>query len=1120
MASDRVDLHYRPLADGLAWLKDLNPSRGLVLGDKDQPSLEALADCGASVRLHPTNPWSLPAGAYALHIRGEWVAIAVPRGGPCESRVSGRVADFDGRLGDSRSIFEAAWRDALDHAGRCGLAIDDLVTVAGRPGVGRVSRIVLRPSGYEVEVVEASGRAVYDEADLERVAGDPESPEFWVTQPPAGLDDISFTLTWTKLRHPLTDTVYSYASSKTVFRPYQFLPVLKILNSPTGRILIADEVGLGKTIEAGLIWSELEQRSRLRRVLVVAPAALTLKWQAEMELRFDRKLDLLRIGDLRDFADRLEADEDPALAGIISINTLRRDRDLLERLAAVWPQFDLVIVDEAHAMRNERTSSNLLGQLLADWADYLVFLSATPLNLGQHDLFNLLTMLDEGQFSDRDIFAAQVEPNAVLNKLSRDLISTPAIPPKTLLKDLKSVRSMELGRALSQRSDFRSLVTLLDRGHAALSPSDVARARRHLSELNTLSSVVTRTRKRDVPDKKAQREAVQVDVDWTAEEREFYEAIRNIYRQRALAAGTVPGFAMQMPLRMAASCIPAMQRHFRERRPDLDIDLDIDIDEGVDPDGELRADVESALRPIRGDSKLEALRAKLHHLRAAGMRQVMVFSFFRGTLEYLAEHLAADASVAVLHGKVPLSDRQTIMDNFRAGAFDVLLLSQVGSEGLDFEFCNVLVNYDMPWNPMQVEQRIGRLDRFGQLHDKIFILNMHIPGTIETDIFERLYQRIGVFEDSVGDLEPILRDVMRQSTRMLDPRLSESEREHARLQTEVAIRKREEDAKRLSESQGVLAYADQLRIEGLSEHGPTNGRFVGSREIKQIILRLCSLTGATLSDPDANGVATLRGTSEMAEKLRAAPRPQRIGATSIGRLATRLQNRERIAVTFDAELASRHGIELLSLRHPLVSLALHELARLESTLARFGAVGVPGLPIGTRYVSQVDLVTTTGIRPQLELWVTSLSWPDLREAPHVEGLLLTALAEGTLQDGSGSVPRFDSDILDRLGDAFYQRRQETRATRAADNSALVDARIDARRHSFGVKIERTRAALMSDADSAVDERIARMHSGRIRNLEAELQAIELQLENNRRATISHSPVALMFVEGLAATDRR
>ena len=106
---------------------------------------------------------------------------------------------------------------------------------------------------------------------LERVEGDPRDPEFWVRQQPGGAEDLSLTLTWTKLTHPLTDTVYSYASSKTVFRPYQFAPVLKLLGSATGRLLIADEVGLGKTIEAGLIWSELEQRGSLDRTLVGGP---------------------------------------------------------------------------------------------------------------------------------------------------------------------------------------------------------------------------------------------------------------------------------------------------------------------------------------------------------------------------------------------------------------------------------------------------------------------------------------------------------------------------------------------------------------------------------------------------------------------------------------------------------------------------------------------------------------------------------------------------------------------------------------------------------------------------------------------------------------------------------
>ena len=108
------------------------------------------------------------------------------------------------------------------------------------------------------------------------------------------------TLTWTKLREPLSNTLYSYRATKTVFRAYQFIPALKILNSPTGRLLLADEVGLGKTIEAGLVWSELEQRSPLRRTLVVTPSSLTHKWRMEMSRRFDRDLEVIKPGKLAD----------------------------------------------------------------------------------------------------------------------------------------------------------------------------------------------------------------------------------------------------------------------------------------------------------------------------------------------------------------------------------------------------------------------------------------------------------------------------------------------------------------------------------------------------------------------------------------------------------------------------------------------------------------------------------------------------------------------------------------------------------------------------------------------------------------------------------------------------
>ena len=285
---------------------------------------------------------------------------------------------------------------------------------------------------FDVQVDVAGGLRTVDAGALEVIEGDPRDPLFWVGQPPGGADDLSLTLTWTKLTRPLTDTVYSFASSKTVFRAYQFAPVLKLLGSSTGRLLIADEVGLGKTIEAGLIWSELEQRSRLDRVLVVAPASLALKWKSEMGRRFDRDLTLMKPADLLARAQDMAAGRDVRFAGVVSLESMRTASDVLEALTQVHARLDLVIVDEAHALRNKGTRGYELGQLLSDWADVLLFLSATPLNLGQSDLFNLVNMLREDEFSDEAVFEAQLEPNQALNEVARRLSHDRAEPRKLL----------------------------------------------------------------------------------------------------------------------------------------------------------------------------------------------------------------------------------------------------------------------------------------------------------------------------------------------------------------------------------------------------------------------------------------------------------------------------------------------------------------------------------------------------------------------------------------------------------------------------------------------------------------------------------------------------------------
>ena len=276
----------------------------------------------------------------------------------------------------------------------------DYVRPRGGAKIGVVRRNIVHSHGYDVEVQIDGRQSTFGEDDLDLVEGNPQEPEFWVEGESATAEELAFTLTWTKLRNPLTDTLYSFASSKTLFRPYQFVPVLKLLNSPSGRLLIADEVGLGKTIEAGLVWSELEQRNPLRRVLVLAPAALTEKWRAEMRRRFDRPVEVLTTASMREFADQIRRGEDPTMHGVMSLQALRGANDVVEVLEEVNPRFDLVIVDEAHAMRNRGTSTHLLGQFLSDWSDYLVFLSATPLNLGRSDLFNLVNILDQEQFGD------------------------------------------------------------------------------------------------------------------------------------------------------------------------------------------------------------------------------------------------------------------------------------------------------------------------------------------------------------------------------------------------------------------------------------------------------------------------------------------------------------------------------------------------------------------------------------------------------------------------------------------------------------------------------------------------------------------------------------------------
>jgi superfamily II DNA or RNA helicase len=1107
------DVAYLPDGDVEAIAREHSLSRVLVLGPAGPELLERLAETAGELRVAPSDAWEhvLHVGAYLCTSTSGAALLLVRRGLDRATEQRGRRRHVGGHLGTAEPVLDALWASAQEPRTRSRFATGDIVRLRGSEAVGTVKRTTPRLGSIEV-TVDVDGRVQnVGEDALELVEGDPRDPVFWLSQPPGSADDLALTITWTKLTHPLTDTVYSYASSKTLFRPYQFLPVLKLLGSASDRLLIADEVGLGKTIEAGLVWSELEQRTRLDRALVVCPSALVLKWKSEMARRFDRDLSVLRAADLRDFAEAVADGREPTLCGVTSLEGLRSQTDLLEALNAVNPRLDLVIVDEAHALRNRGRRSYQLGRLLSDWSDVLLFLSATPLNLGETDLFNLVNLLAEDQFFDERIFPEQLEPNAVLNRLAKELRGGGTAPRK-LIPLARSVERMPLGGIVTQRPGFEELCSLLDTP-AALPPATHARAKRLVSELNTLSGVLTRTRKVDVPDAKAVRVAEQLVVPWTDQELRMYQAISAAYAADYKARGVPPGFAMQMVLRQAASCLPAVQESVRKRRIEAGEEAaDVVQDAGpelgteepltLDADG-TRVDL---LEPLVVDTKYQTMLDRLLDARANGMRQVMIFSFFRQTLAYLQERLSESFTVRVMNGKTPMSERQSIMEDFRAGRFEVLLLSQVGAEGLDFEFCNVMVNYDLPWNPMQVEQRIGRLDRFGQTSEKIFIFNMHVEGTIESDIIERLYHRIGVFERSIGELEPILRDdfAMMQKT-ILDPRLSESQREAELRRVQVALAERAEHIRALDESRGVLSTVDQLEIDGMTDSGPTDGRFIGPTEVQRLLQRLLARTGAKLSRPDRNGIFRLIGTVQLASLVTQSRARHSRSMMTKQHLARLLRDGEAVRVTFDNEVASKHDLELVSGRHLLVSVALEVLGADDLVLRRFGIVKVPGVSTGRRFAVKLDLATTTGLRPQRELWATAVDLDTGSQDESLGGQLLEAVARGTLLDGSGEVDPRLTRVLPRLEDLAFSRQVETERVRRADNEALVDARIESQRKSIELKLRRADETLREVTAANRDASIRRLHEGRIRNLSHDLEMLAPALADKRSLHVSLQP---------------
>lgn len=417
-------------------------------------------------------------------------------------------------------------------------------------------------------------------------------------------EDLRRVLTFEKLRGCLHDFLYSMDAAQIDFLPYQFRPVLKFIDSPTERLLIADEVGLGKTIEAALIWLELQARRDAKRLLVVCPNMIAGKWRRELREKFGFQAEIGGLPQVRQAVEDFERDgERLRFAWICTYTGLRppkadlphlgndddteiSERGKLARTFINWEErhetklFDLAIFDEAHYMRNPEASTSRLGTAISNASESVLCVSATPVNNRSSDLFTLLRFLDPDVFENQYLFDLLLTENKPAVAAMAALRRLPQPDLRTALENLTALRrSSFVGNSdlLKRAIDDLQSLNWRDRG-------DLLRIQEMVEGVNVLGSYISRTRRSQVQTRQPVREPIIIPVRFSGEEMTFYKAITRMVRDRVAASGSrFSAFHLVMPQQRMASCIPAMVEAFR--RGDLGSPDEIAYDSfDLDPD--------------------------------------------------------------------------------------------------------------------------------------------------------------------------------------------------------------------------------------------------------------------------------------------------------------------------------------------------------------------------------------------------------------------------------------------------------------------------------------------------------------------------------------------------------
>ncbi len=929
-------------------------------------------------------------------------------------------------------------------------------------------------------------------------------------------EELKAYLTAKQIKTPNNSHLYSLNSARIDFVPYQFRPALKILKADLPRLLIADSVGVGKTIEAGLILKELSARDEdFESVLIICPKPLVAerKWELEMQ-RFDERFTQMDGPTLRQAIDSAYRDgewPDRHKKTIIPYSLLdtkilegdkkKKHKGLME--LDPQPTFDLIIIDEAHHIRNANTQAYEVVKFLCDNAKAVVMLTATPIQMGDKDLYTLLNLLRPDIIVDRQTFEVMANPNQYINSAIKEIKSDNNNSAHDYLH--KAALTQWGGVFIAKNPIYTNALNTL-KANSEISLEEKLTLIKDIESMHSFANLINRTRREDIGEF-CIRKTQTVEVEFTGHQKDLHDSLIDFEASALsiLRGNSLVKFMISMMRRQAASCIfglaPFMENLINRRMDQLFDEYEHDFSERDLSDSSLFTIADEIIAKSKSlpneDPKLASMLKVIEDKQKEENNKIIIFSTFRATLNYLYSHLKDKGfRVAMINGSVKDEDRLTIRklfekDKTEPDAVDVLLFTEVGCEGLDYQFCDTMINYDLPWNPMKIEQRIGRIDRRGQKSEAVNIINIITNGTLDAEIYNRCLLRIGVFESSIGECSDILSDISKKIEDIaISSNLTEEEKKiklskltENEVRNSLEIKKLEDEQKQLfgfdlsqmmmdkevSDAENPCISADYLKylVESFLNSKLGEKQYIlGEREKKS--LRLDSDARKVLFDD-------FKKLSLKENEL-----------TRLWRSYLR-GNNPHLPITFDQSIAEQErDVHLLSIVHPLLKQAADYIVSRDNCNVALSVNGSDcGLKVG-EYPFYLEQWTYTGVKSQAKIMVIS-------------ELGVNFLEFINIMEMSVSNKDFNFD-LNSVAFSLSQIKSDMWTAEKTLHKQLCESISDYRKEAFENNYIRRKSIYQTQMNESTDEKLYNMRKGQLNKLEQEKAKFYEMLENNEKRT--------------------